>query len=214
MASVIDMQDGEDSASLKIDKKIIAWSVRKDGTNSGMPPALTYNRDDELDGTTYKIKPPTIQCAVYITINHARLPDGSLRPLEVFINSKHTEHHQWIVALTRMISAVFRKPGEIEFAIDELEQVFDPQGGYWYDKKYQPSLVAHVGSILRRHCEKIGAISKRELTIEQKVVVEEKIAEAKHTGVDMMLCPNCKELAMLMQEGCETCTNCGESKCE
>jgi len=174
---------------------------------------IAYDRNEELEGTTYKIKPPTISCAMYITINHVLLPDGTYRPLEIFINSKHTEHHQWIVALTRMVSAVFRKPGPIEFAIDELEQVFDPQGGYWINGKMCPSIVAHVGYILRKHCEKIGAIPVKELSPDQRVVVEEKVAEAEKAGISMTLCPECKERAMLMQEGCMTCTNCGESEC-
>ncbi len=202
----------ESSSPIKIDKPIVGIGIVKEES----PPVVSmvaYARDSELDGTTYKIKPPTISCAMYITINHVQLPDGTYRPLEIFINSKHTEHHQWIVALTRMVSAVFRKPGPIEFAIEELEQVFDPQGGYWFDGRMCPSIVAHVGYILRKHCEKIGAIPVKELTTEQRVVVEEKIAEAEKAGIGMTLCPKCNEVAMLMQEGCKTCTNCGESEC-
>jgi len=197
----------------KIDQPIVGWSVKTHADDPILPPVITYDRPDEMVGTTYKIKPSVINCAMYITINHVKLPDGSLRPLEVFINSKHTEHHQWIVALTRMISAVFRKPGPIEFAIEELEEVFDPQGGYWVDGKMMPSLVAHVGTVLRRHCEKIGAIEARELSSEQRVVIEEKIEIAEEAGVGMTLCKDCKVVAMLFLDGCWTCTNCGESKC-
>jgi len=154
------------SAPIQINQPIVAWRVNQP-SNPALPPIVTYDRPSELEGTTYKIKPACINCAMYITINHVKLPDGSLRPLEVFINSKNTGHHQWIVALTRMISAVFRKPGPIEFAIEELEEVFDPQGGYWEAGKHLPSLVAHVGLVLRQHCEKIGVIEKRELTPEQ-----------------------------------------------
>jgi hypothetical protein len=191
----------------KIDQPIVDWHVLKGSGDTAMPPAITFERNSELEGTTYKIKPPTIQCAVYITINHAELPDGTQRPLEMFINSKHTEHHQWIMALTRMISAVFRKPGEIEFAIEELEQVFDPQGGYWYDQEYRPSLVAHVGMILRHHCEKIGAIPPRELVAARTESAEDEVTE-------LLMCSSCKKMAVTIQAGCRVCTNCGESKCE
>ena len=201
------------SVAVKIDQPIVGWSVKTD-KDSILPPIVTYDRLGELEGTTYKIKPSVINCAMYITINHTVLPDGSLRPLEVFINSKHTEHHQWIVALTRMISAVFRKPGPIDFAIEELEEVFDPQGGYWVDGKMMPSIIAHVGMVLRKHCEKIGAVDKRELSPEQRGIVEEKKVEADAAGVEATLCSECHEVAVIMTGGCLLCTACGESKCE
>jgi len=199
------------SAVLKVDQPIVGWQVKTD--NPVLPPVVTYDRDAELEGTTYKIKPSSINCAMYITINHVTLPDGSQRPLEIFINSKHTEHHQWIVALTRMISAVFRKPGPIEFAIEELEEVYDPQGGYWVEGKFIPSLVAHVGMILRRHCEKIGVIESEKLSEDQLLVIEEKVVEAEETGVTMTFCLQCKTNAVILSEGCLMCTNCGDSKC-
>lgn len=202
----------ESSSLIKIDKKIVGVGIVKDEKPVPLP-LVSYDRDGELDGTTYKIKPPTIQCAMYITVNHIVLEDGTYRPIEVFINTKHTDHHQWITALTRMISGVFRKVGPIEFAIEELEQVYDPKGGYWYDGKMCPSIVAHVGSILRHHCEKIGAIPVKELSAEQRVLIEEKTEKAKEAGVEMMLCGECNQKAVLMLDGCLTCTSCGESKC-
>ena len=144
------------------------------------PPAfLTYERPEVVSGKTYKIKPPTIDSAMYITINDIALPDGTRRPLEVFINTKHAPHYQWIMGMTRMISAIFRKIGPYEFVIDELEQVFDPQGGYFQGQSMCPSVVAHLGKILRRHCEDIGAIEKRGLVVppEAAPVIKELLAE-------------------------------------
>lgn len=201
------------AVAIKIDEEIVGWRVNQPEKDVH-PPVITYDREEiGLEGTTYKIKPSVINCAMYITINHVKLPDGSLRPLEVFINSKHTAHHQWITALTRMISAVFRKPGPIEFAIEELEQVYDPQGGYWVDGKVMPSLVAHVGLILRKHCEKLGIIEHKDLSDVQMVVIKEKVEKAEKAGIDMIFCVYCREKKAIMMDGCLTCTACGESKC-
>jgi ribonucleoside-diphosphate reductase alpha chain len=200
------------AAMKKIDQQIVSWSVVTDDEPTA-PPIVTYDRPAEMDGTTYKIKPVGIDCAMYITINNCLMPDGSLRPLEMFINSKHTAHHQWITAMTRMVSAVFRKPGAIDFAIEELEEVFDPAGGYWVDGKMVPSLVAHVGMVLRKHCEKIGIIAVKELTSDQRVVIEEKIEVAQKAGVEMQLCEKCREKGLLFLDNCWTCVLCGDSKC-
>ena len=199
---------------LKIDKKITGWSVKAEGEEDVTPPVITYDRTGELEGSTYKIKPPQIDCAMYITINHIELPDGTFRPLEIFINSKKADQHQWIAGLTRMMSAVFHKPGPIEFVIEEMEEVYDPSGGYWADGKFQQSILSHIGGILRKHCEKIGAIEGKSLTVEQRVVIEEKIVQADEAGVsERGLCAACKERTVIMLDGCLTCTSCGDSKC-
>lgn len=198
---------------LKIDQPIVGWSVKESKDEPEYPPVITFDRTDELDGTTYKIKPPQIGCAMYITINHVKLPDGSKRPLEIFINSKKADQHQWIAGLTRMMSAVFHKPGPIDFVIEEMEEVYDPNGGYYADGKFQQSILSHIGAILRRHCEKIGAIESRSLTDVQIAVIEEKKAEANAAGIEMQRCGKCKEDAVIMMDGCLTCTSCGDSKC-
>jgi len=156
-------------------------------------------------GVTYKIKPPVASAAMYITINDTELPDGSLRPIEIFINTKDQSHHQWIVALTRVISALFRKPGPFLFIIEELEQVFDPIGGYFDGGKMIPSIVAHVGKVLREHCTELGLIEEPELVKQNKDLINMKVAEAKELGVKMVMCPECKEKAMLMLSGCMSC---------
>lgn len=207
------------SSPLKIEQKIIGWSIKKEagGEQELEPvveaPLITYERDEEMEGTTYKIKPPQIGCAMYVTINHITLPDGTKRPLEIFINSKKADQHQWIAGLTRMMSAVFHKPGPIDFVIEEMEQVYDPNGGYWADGKFQHSILAHIGTILRRHCVKIGAIKGKELDEHTIEILAEKEKEAEERGIEKMLCSACNEKSVIMMDNCLTCLACGESKC-
>src|SRR3546814_3807274 len=88
------------------------------------------DRPEALPGRTYKITWPDSEHAMYITLNDI-VQDGRIRPFEVFINSKNTEHYAWTVALTRMMSAVFRRGGDVTFVVEELKAVFDPRGGHW-----------------------------------------------------------------------------------
>ena len=133
-----------DSSEVKADTKLI--------------PAL-IERSEVLSGCTYKIKTPLSEHALYITINNIEV-DGQLRPFEVFINSKSMEHFQWIVAFTRIVSAIFRHGGEVTFLIEELRSVFDPRGGFFYKSKYVPSLVAQIGDVLEQHLVSIGVYVK------------------------------------------------------
>lgn len=149
-------------------------------------PSLSVNeslqRPYELHGTTYKVKTPVSDHAMYITINDVILNEGTehevRRPFEIFINSKNLDHFQWIVALTRIISAVFRKGGDVTFLVEELKAVFDPRGGYWKTGgKYMPSLIAEIGEVIERHLTRIGLIETKELSPAQKQLLAEKRAE-------------------------------------
>ena len=204
-------------APLKITKKIVGWNVKtetdEEGNKTEIREAATLERPRTVDGRTYKISPAVTDSAMYITINNITLEDGTVRPLEMFINTKHVAHQQWITALTRMVSAIFRKPGPYTFVAEELEQIFDPQGGYFADGKMTPSVVAHVAAVLREHFVHIGALEAPELSAVQKEVIAEKKAAAMEKGVDMQQCPKCFENALIMMDGCMTCTSCGDSKC-
>ena len=137
----------------KIDKKITDFKV----VNSDKEPNLpVYNleRGESLTGATYKIKPTGIDHAVYITINDITLPDGSIKPFEIFINSKHQESHQWCAITTRLISAIWRNGGDCHFVIEEMKVIHDPKGGYFAKKLgFVPSMVAHIGAIIEQHLE-------------------------------------------------------------
>jgi hypothetical protein len=187
-------------------------------------------RPEVLIGSTYKIKTPVSDHAMYVTINDIILNEGSeheqRRPFEVFINSKNLDHYQWIVALTRIISAVFRKGGDVTFLVDELKAVFDPRGGYWQPGgKFMPSIIAELGYVIEKHLQTIGLIRKVELDEHQKKLVDEKRAEfeARNKQTDAFaksvfpegaqLCPKCSTAAVVMMDGCMTCLNCGDSKC-
>ncbi len=217
-AAAIEVSNGADSTPMmKIDQKIVGWSVStvKDeaGNTTTVKEAETLERPRIVEGRTYKISPAVTDSAMYITINDLILEDGTHRPLEMFISSKHVPHQQWITALTRMVSAIFRKPGPFLFVAEELQQIFDPQGGYFTNGRMVPSVVAHVGTILQEHFEHIGLLEARELSAETQVVIAEKLEKATDKGMSMMTCPKCHQPAVVRMDGCDTCTSCGDSKC-
>lgn len=138
-------------------------------------------RPETLIGSTYKLKTPLFEHALYVTINDIVLNAGSehehRRPFEIFINSKNMDHFQWIVALTRIMSAVFRKGGDVTFLVEEMKAVFDPRGGYFKaGGVYMPSLVAELGSIVEEHLKSIGMIQDPEMSAEQRALIAEKRA--------------------------------------
>ena len=166
------------------------------------------DRPEELPGRTYKIKWPETEHAIYITINDI-IQDGRRRPFEMFINSKAMEHYAWTVALTRMISAVFRRGGDVAFVVEELKAVFDPRGGQWVDGHYVPSLLAAIGQVIEHHMIDIGflpspASARENAPLRQVVGMPE---------MRLRQCPKCGEAALMRQENCDVCTSCGYSKC-
>ncbi len=230
----------------KIEKKIVGYSIAK--SEEQKPAAkpveakrpeshdnvvhLTeaLERPDMLLGSTYKVKTPLSEHALYVTINDIILNPGTdhelRRPFEVFINSKNMDHFQWIVALTRIISAVFRKGGDVTFLVEELRSVFDPRGGYFKKGgKYMPSLVAEIGDAIESHMRMIGLLKNDDLDEHQKALIEAKRkeyeatvknAEAKDPGDfpdGAQLCGKCQTKAVIQMDGCLTCLNCGDSKC-
>jgi len=175
------------------------------------------DRPEELPGQTYKIKWADSDHAIYITINDI-VQDGRRRPFEVFINSKNMEHFAWTVALTRMISAVFRRGGDVSFVVEELKAVFDPRGGQWFEGRYVPSLLAAIGQVIERHMIDIGFLP-RPGEAEKPQQVEAVAGEAGAGAASRTRarvpaqCPKCGEAAIIRQEGCDLCTACGHSKC-
>ncbi|WP_185804365.1 adenosylcobalamin-dependent ribonucleoside-diphosphate reductase [Pontivivens nitratireducens] len=165
------------------------------------------DRPDAVDGMTYKIKWPNSEHAIYITLNDV-IVDGVRRPLEIFINSKNMEHFAWTVALTRMISAVFRRGGDVSFVVEELKAVFDPRGGAWMQGKYVPSILAAIGGVIEKHMISIGF-----LTAEGAGLSIDPVTARINSATPGPACPNCGAFEMRMQEGCLTCGNCGYSKC-
>ena len=141
--------------------------------------------------------------------------NGRRRPFEVFINSKNMEHYAWTVALTRMISAVFRRGGEVSFVVEELKAVFDPRGGQWMNGRYIPSLLAAIGDVIARHMSEIGFRAEVNLTApaDPKVVQLKDAAKDASRDRRFRACPKCGTFALMRQEGCDSCTSCGYSKC-
>lgn len=183
------------------------------GRASGRAEPAMYDRPEVVSGKTYKIRPPLLGCAMYVTINNIELEDGTLRPFEIFIASKSVQNHQWVTALTRMISAVFRKPGDVSFVVEELMQVFDPQGGYWEDGQMVPSVVAHIGLVLKRHIAELGGLP--EMDEHRRQLIADKRREVEEKGItdDAMFCQSCGEQALHFLDGCWTCISCGDSRC-
>jgi ribonucleoside-diphosphate reductase alpha chain len=183
--------------------------------------AQPLDRPEDLPGKTYKIKWPGSDHAIYITINDV-MQDGRRRPFEIFINSKNMEHYAWTVALTRMISAVFRRGGDVSFVVEELKAVFDPRGGQWMEGRYVPSLLAAIGGVIEKHLVEIGFLSTADTPLLGKAV-EQRLKAAvgarepadgsADTSARMGQCPNCGAAALTHQEGCDICLNCGYSRC-
>lgn len=223
----------------KIDRKIVAYKVKtRDEPQEAPAPEddvvhmhETVLRPERLMGTTYKLKTPehVSEHSLFITINDIILNEGTVhetrRPFEIFINSKSLEHYQWIVALTRIISAVFRKGGDVTFLVEELRSVFDPKGGYWNKGKYVPSLIAEIGNVIETHLTEIGMLKVPGLDEHQQAFLAEKQAELKaqqQAGEQQAgsgfppgaaLCYKCHTKALVLKDGCMTCLNCGDSKC-
>jgi hypothetical protein len=235
--------------STKIDKRIVKYRVEKPGDQAQKAEAAKsatseparkesnvvwmhekVERPEMLLGSTYKIKTPVSDHAMYVTINDIVLNEGTpyeqRRPFEIFINSKNLDHFQWIVALTRIISAVFRKGGDVTFLVDEMKAVFDPRGGYWQTGgKFMPSIIAELGYVVEKHLQMIGLLKAPELDDERKKLIEEKKAEFEarnkqtdafakgHFPEGAQLCGKCSTAAVVLMDGCMTCLNCGDSKC-
>jgi hypothetical protein len=225
--------------SIIIDQKIVSCHVLDDKETSEIKKEDVINdnivqmhekleRPEMLVGSTYKIKPALSEHAMYITMNDIVLNQGTdhelRRPFEIFINSKNMENFQWILALTRVASAVFRKGGDCTFLVEELKAVFDPKGGYWKSGgKYMPSIVAEIGEVIEKHLLFIGLLveegadlqreeflkSKREEYDSQEDAGSEKSDFPKSAS----LCNKCMTKAVIVMDNCKTCLNCGDSKC-
>jgi len=236
-------------STTKIDKRIVKYRVEKPGDQAqkadAEKPATSeaarkesnvvwmhekVERPEMLLGSTYKIKTPVSDHAMYVTINDIVLNEGTpyeqRRPFEIFINSKNLDHFQWIVALTRIISAVFRKGGDVTFLVDEMKAVFDPRGGYWQaGGTFMPSIIAELGYVVEKHLQMIGLLKAPELDDARKKLIEEKKAEFEarnkqtdafaksHFPEGAQLCGKCSTAAVVLMDGCMTCLNCGDSKC-
>lgn len=244
--------------TIEIDKKIVGYEVleseqpeQQDTNEVTAEEVMPDNKDSDpvtaeiiqmheklerpemLLGSTYKIKTPQSEHALYITINDVVLNMGTehemRRPYEIFINSKNMDHFQWIVALTRIISAVFRKGGDVTFLVDELRSVFDPRGGYFKKGgKYKPSLVAEIGDAIECHMKMTGMIEDKGIDECQKEILDAKRREydsihaqgsssstesSNEFPPNSQLCMKCHTKAVISMDGCMTCLNCGDSKC-
>ena len=230
-------------AKITINQKIVKYAVAKDEDKPRSAKAEPerdesnvirmhekLERPEVLIGSTYKVKTPVSDHSMYVTINDIVLNDGTpheqRRPFEIFINSKNLDHYQWIVALTRIMSAVFRKGGDVTFLVDELKAVFDPRGGYWQPGgKFMPSIIAELGHIVEKHLIEIGLLKGPDLSNEQKEFLAKKKAEFEQRASQKdafanntfpegaQLCGKCNTAAAVMLDGCMTCLNCGYSKC-
>ena len=226
--------------AIRINQKIVEYGIEPRDEAPATPPPRPkadviqmhekIERPETLLGSTYKIKTPLSEHALYVTINDVVLNAGTeheqRRPFEIFINSKNMEHFQWIVALTRIVSAVFRKGGDVTFLVEELRSVFDPRGGYFKKGgRYMPSLVAEIGDAIEAHMRSIGLIEDEPLDSPRRRLAEGKRARLRasdSTGGEALsrgfpdgarLCTKCQTQAVVHSDGCMTCLNCGESRC-
>jgi ribonucleoside-diphosphate reductase alpha chain len=174
------------------------------------------DRPESLEGVTYKLKWPDSPHAIYITMNDI-VVGGQRRPFEIFINSKNMEHYAWTVALTRMISAVFRRGGDVSFVVEELKAVFDPRGGAWMKGRYVPSILAAIGGVIERHLIDIGFMEAAEAGRLASgrggggEAAPEAVPDGRRAPAS---CPACGSFNTAIREGCEVCLDCGFSRCE
>jgi len=237
--------------TIKIQRKIVGYEVVKEEDAAAKPETQAGGGErqsakiirmtervarpegmESLEGSTYKIKTPLVDHAMYVTINDILLNAGTeheqRRPFEIFINSKNMDHFQWIVALTRLMSAVFRKGGDVTFLAEELQAVFDPRGGYFKPGgKFMPSIIAEIGAVIEHHLQKIGLMEKEELSEQQQLLLDQKRAEAEASAneaaadanadagypASATLCNKCHTKAVVIMDNCATCLSCGYSKC-
>lgn len=220
--------------TIKIDQKIVGSTVVEQSQAEAETGAEVIQmhenlaRPESLHGMTYKIKTPLSEHAMYVTINDIVLNPGTehelRRPFEIFINSKNMEHFQWIIALTRILSAVFRKGGDVIFLVDELRSVFDPQGGYFKKGgRYTPSIVAEIGDVIEQHMMAIGMLKKAEPDVHQQAHIDAKRQEFEARDqpaessddypTSAQLCKKCQTRAVISLDNCLTCLHCGDSKC-
>ncbi|MFA6201262.1 MAG: hypothetical protein WC679_12750 [Bacteroidales bacterium] len=202
----------------KIDQKIVGYTVKKTSEKVELnleKMSELIERPDILIGKTYKIKTPNTEHSLYVTINDIILNLGSefeeRRPYEIFFQSKDTAHVQWTAALTRVMSGVLRKGGDITFLVDELKNVYDPKAGYMAKGgKFIPSLIADIGYVIEKHLVDLGIIVK-EIDKNMEEFIEKKKVEFK--GKEGQLCTKCNSKSLFLMDGCMTCTTCGDSKC-
>ena len=228
--------------TIKIAKRIVGYKVleavpEKPAVAEELERAIesmneNVSRPETLPGATYKLKTPLSEHALYVTINDIVLNPGTAheqrRPYEIFINSKNMDHFQWVLALTRVVSAVFRKGGDCTFLVEELKAVFDPKGGYFKKGgRFMPSLVAEIGECIEKHLMDIGMIQAPEIPEHAKRIMDEKRVQFEARSLNAapapeernpypagaQLCNKCMTKAMIMMDGCMTCLNCGDSKC-
>jgi hypothetical protein len=228
--------------TVKIAKRIVGYKVleavpEKPAVAEELERAIesmneNVSRPETLPGATYKLKTPLSEHALYVTINDIVLNPGTAheqrRPYEIFINSKNMDHFQWVLALTRVVSAVFRKGGDCTFLVEELKAVFDPKGGYFKKGgRFMPSLVAEIGECIEKHLMDIGMIQPPEIPEHAKRIMDEKRAQFEARSLNAapapeernpypagaQLCNKCMTKAMIMMDGCMTCLSCGDSKC-
>nr|MBP7911186.1 NrdJb [Pseudomonadales bacterium] len=228
--------------TVKIAKRIVGYKVleavpEKPAVAEELERAIesmneNVSRPETLPGATYKLKTPLSEHALYVTINDIVLNPGTAheqrRPYEIFINSKNMDHFQWVLALTRVVSAVFRKGGDCTFLVEELKAVFDPKGGYFKKGgRFMPSLVAEIGECIEKHLMDIGMIQAPEIPEHAKRIMDEKRVQFEARSLNAapapeernpypagaQLCNKCMTKAMIMMDGCMTCLSCGDSKC-
>jgi len=219
--------------SKKIDQEIVDYAVvgSVDPGAENAPDIDVVHMHEKLErpeilvGSTYKVKTPLSEHALYITINDIILnPDTQheqRQPFEIFINSKNMDHFQWVVALTRVISAVFRKGGDATFLVEELKAVFDPKGGYFKrGGRFMPSLVAEIGEAIEHHMKSIGLLPEDKLDEHQRAFLAKKKQELAGNDdpdgdfpISAQLCGKCHTKAVIFADGCMTCLSCGDSKC-
>ncbi len=186
-------------------------------------PEIIEKRPEVVKSITYKLKSAFVKYAIYVTLGYIEEPNGRKRPIEIFINSKDLTRAAEYAVLTRLISAIFRRTPKPTFILEELRSIYDPNGGYFKDQKYYPSIYAEIADIIEKFFHDIGILTDQEdgdtassflpnkfansITANNEESINEELAFYK-------ICPACNTRSLKYENGCEVCMNCGESKCD
>jgi len=179
-------------------------------------------RPDIVPGNTHKVKWPTTGDNIYITVTNV---DGE--PLELFIKHQDSSIGEWTDALSRMVTGVMRRGGDLRFIVDQLSKVGSTSGGAFVDGVYRPSVVAAIAGVVEKEFKSLGVYERAigmpignnkndeaEPTAEALQAKDATERKDEHVSVaNGAPCPNCKQPFLRRESGCDSCALCGYLRC-
>ena len=177
-------------------------------------------RPEVVDAKVYKLKSAFVKNSVFITLSYVK-DESCIRPIEIFINSKDLTRAPEYVVLTRLVSAIFRRSNDPMFILEELQGIFDPNGGTFKEGKYYHSFYAEIADVIERFFFDVGIMERPDAhPVEDNGPAEKPIVLAKDEGnagnTEFRICTECNNRTLKTENGCDICMDpeCGYSKCD